>query len=252
MIWNHMSVVKVERNVIDNLPDCTSIVWPGILRIAMFTIYCGFDELLGIMLATLPINHARCPSVHSSTGTMQHAIGDCFIEKRILIWIRKLSRHDIIYLVCIQYLVIWVKPDEGMHVGKAMLLEFCGVDQCLNSSKQSISYILQGSILLQLKDMHNNVRTIRSMLFPSSMIGTWGWRNLPQQVVLNIWPVWIGSHGVEDVRLAKSSSNGHSILEKLGHMTLTTRKTGRENKPSTMFCHIYVVVIITQDSISKS
>src|SRR5580692_3998517 len=116
-------------------PYCTSIVWPGILRITIFSIYGVFVELLGIMLATPSINHATCLRIQISTGTMKHTICDSFIKKRIGIWIRKLSRHNIIDLVCIQDLVIWMKEDEGMHVRKATLLKFYGVDDCQNSAK---------------------------------------------------------------------------------------------------------------------
>lgn len=131
MIWNHVCVVIVMIV----FAHCPSVVWPGIPRITTLSIYCVFVELLWIMLATLSIDHARCIRLLSSTGTMKHAISDCLIQKRILIWIGKLSGHDIVYLVCIQYPVVWMKPDEGMHVGKAALLELYCVDDCLDSSK---------------------------------------------------------------------------------------------------------------------
>ena len=116
-------------------PHCMSIVWPGILRITVFSIYGVFIKLLGIMLATLSIDHARSLRLDSSTGTMKHAICDSFKEKKVSVWIRKLSRHDIIDLICIQDFVIWMKEDKGMHVGKATLLKFCGVNNSNNSSK---------------------------------------------------------------------------------------------------------------------
>ena len=75
MVWNHMSIVIVMITFAHH----TSIVWPGILRITMFAINGGFIELLGIMFATLVIDHARCLRLQSSTGTMEHAIGDGFI-----------------------------------------------------------------------------------------------------------------------------------------------------------------------------
>lgn len=77
MIWDDISVVIVI--VMKSFAHCTSIVWPGILRITVFSIYCVFDELLGIMLATASIDHARCLVVLSSTGTVKHAVGDGFV-----------------------------------------------------------------------------------------------------------------------------------------------------------------------------
>ena len=70
-----MSVVII--NII--FVDFTSIVWSGILRITILSIYSVFDELLGIMLAALSIYHARCIRFLISTGTMKHASGNCFI-----------------------------------------------------------------------------------------------------------------------------------------------------------------------------
>ena len=79
MIRNHVCVVKLDRNTFDYFSHCTTIVWPGILRIVMFSIYGGFYELLGIMLATLSIDHARSCRVTGSTGTMEHAVSDCMV-----------------------------------------------------------------------------------------------------------------------------------------------------------------------------
>ena len=47
---------------------CMTIVWPGILRIAVLSIYCVFIKLLWIMLATLSIDHARCVTFLSPQG----------------------------------------------------------------------------------------------------------------------------------------------------------------------------------------
>ena len=114
---------------------CTTVVRPGILRITVLSIYGMLIERLWIMLATSSIDHARCVRFISTTGTMKHAISDGLIEKRILILVRKLSRHDIINLICIMNFVVWMKKDEAMHVWKATFLKFYCVEYCLHSPK---------------------------------------------------------------------------------------------------------------------
>ena len=124
MIWNDIAIV-INKII---FLHCTTIVWPCILRITVVSIYSVFVEDLGIMLATFSILHARCVRFIGSTGTMKHASSDGFVKKRILITIWKLSRHDVINLVCVMYFVIRMKKDEAMHMGKAAFLKFYGVE----------------------------------------------------------------------------------------------------------------------------
>jgi hypothetical protein len=135
-----------------------------------------------------------------------------------------------------------MKKDEEVHVRETTLLKFNGMNHCNHSSKEPIMDFLQEGILLLLKHPGHNVRTIRGSLLSPSVSGTWSWKNLPQQLVLNLWPVGISSHGEEDVQLVEATTDSHGILKELIHVTFTAHNISKTRAICTSLLQTFIVL----------
>lgn len=67
---------------------------------------------------------------------------------------------------------------------------------------------------------------------------------ISQKGILNLWPVWIGSHCDEEIRLVEITTDGHGVLEELEHVPAASRMRGWEDDVLANLAQIKVLVII--------
>jgi hypothetical protein len=206
IVGNNMTVVKCVTSGVGVGP---AIVWPGIFRISVSTkTGCG-AKFLGEMLAALTIDHAGCSEVLRTTGTMDHTLCDGLIKHGLSFRVRDLGRNERVDMRNITNLELLPQEDEEMDMRQTPLLKLYGEDKSKNTSKQAILYVLEHGLHLLGKDTCHNIRTISSglMSFPLIWIIVIGL--IREEVVLDLWPVGIGSHCDEEVWLATVTCNGH-------------------------------------------
>ena len=116
----------------------TSIVGPCILWISILSKVGLITKRLRITFTALSINHARSIRVFRTTGTMHHAGCNRFVKQWMSFRIRYLSRYNAICLCCIVNFLIWLQKNKEVHMRKATLLKFDGVNRSNNITKQSI------------------------------------------------------------------------------------------------------------------
>jgi hypothetical protein len=192
--------------------------------------HLGLTEPLGAVVLLVGIlGHAGgFDMVWSTTGTMQHVLGDSLMQLGMEIWVRKGGRDNAVYMLSIADLVRPLQEDEQMHVRQTPLLELHSVDISSQLSKQSIPDLLQQSLLLLLEHMCHNVRAISSSL-GSAILKL-------EQSLLDLRPIGVGSHGQEDVRLSPIATDGHGVLEELVHVARTALVGGGEDNALTLLC----------------
>ena len=137
IVGNDMVVAKGLTSGIGIGP---SIIWPGILRIAILTKTCLRTELLWKMLAANSIDHARCIGVFWTARTMDHALCDSGIELGMSNRVRDLSRYNGVNMGCITDLKLALQKYEEVDVGQTTLLKLYGEDKALDLSEK-LSFI---------------------------------------------------------------------------------------------------------------
>jgi len=183
--------------------------------------------------------------IWSTTGTMQHVLGDRLIEEGMEVRIRELCRDNAINMVGIAYLVWPLEEDEEMHMGQATLLELNGVDIPRKLSKKSTFDVIQQGFHLLVEDVSNNVRTVCSSLVCAII--------KLQECLLDLRPVRIGCHGQEDVRLAPIVTDCHGVLEELIHVTYAALMAGGENNALTLLPKIHwSTILVAMKSIMEA
>jgi hypothetical protein len=148
--------------------------------------------------------------VWKTTGTMKHVLCDTVMELRMEDRVRDLSMDNGIDMVGVTNFVCRLQEDEEVYVRQATLLELNGVDTSSDFTKQTTSDIMQQSLLLLVEDTGNNVRTICSSLTCSILI--------LQEGSLDLRPIWVCSHGDEEVRFGAITTDCHGVLEELIHV----------------------------------
>jgi len=133
-----------------------TIIWPGILRITIFTIAGLGVKILWIMLAAFTVDHARSVSVFRTAGTMHHALCDDLIEHGMSNRVRDLTRHDRIHMGSITDLKGTFQKEQEMDVRQATLLKLYGEDIAEYLAKQIILYIFKHGLDLLSKDTCDN------------------------------------------------------------------------------------------------
>jgi hypothetical protein len=145
--------------------DGMTVVRAGILGITVVVHDGLFTEGLWIVLLT--------PAILQTTvwaaWTMQHELGDHFIELRMEVLIRDLSRYGGIDLLSGANLVSLLQEDQEMHVGKASLLILDGIHQSSHSTIETVPHFLQQVLLFQEKDACHQVRMIDGSLTYNKM-----------------------------------------------------------------------------------
>jgi len=141
-----------------------TIIGPGIFRVTIITKGGLSAKAFWEVLATLSIDHAGSllcfPSLRT-TGTMHHALCDCFIEHWMQLSIRKLSRNQGIDGSSIMNLVGLLEENKKMHMRQTTLLEFDSIDHGSHLAKYAISDIFQQSLHLLMENTCDDIWTIR-------------------------------------------------------------------------------------------
>jgi len=160
-VWNNMSVCKdIKGSRICTLLDSVTIIRTCILWIAILLHASLGTEVLGIaLLAKAILQAAVCIA-----GTMEHEVRDSLIELRMDIWIRNLGRDEGVDLLWGAYLALFMEEDEEVHVRKATLLIFYGVDQSSDLSIVAIANLLQEGLVLLIEHSSHQIRTVNSSL----------------------------------------------------------------------------------------
>jgi len=123
-----------------------------------------------------------------------------------------------------------------VDMGKTSLLELNDMDMSYCSAKKTIINELEKCFLLLLKNPRYNIRTISSCL-------------AREETMDDFWPLEISSHGKEEIWFVKVSTNGHSILEQLGHKPRTFYMRRRKNEFASQRPNIFSIMPIMHSSI---
>src|SRR6267154_5970044 len=138
-----------------------TIIWPGILRVTVFTEVGLGAKILWIMLAAFAFDHARSIWVFRTAGAMHHALCDGLIKHGMSDRVRDPSGHDRIHMGSITDLKGTLQKEQEMDVRQATLLKLYGEDITEDLAKQTILYIFEHGLDLLSKDTCDNVWTIR-------------------------------------------------------------------------------------------
>ena len=182
----------------------SSILWITVLAQVGFS-----TEILWIMLAALSFDHARCIWEFRATGTVDHALGNCGIEDRVSDWIRDLRRDNGVDVMCIAYFEPLRQKEQEVDVRQTMLLELYSEDKPLDISKHSRLYIVKHGLSLLNKDVSHNAGVIwGSLMFPG-LIRIVIIIVIREEIVINLIPAGVCSHGEEDIWFSTVSSYCH-------------------------------------------
>src|SRR6267154_285140 len=100
-----------------------TIIWPGILRVTVFTEAGLGAKILWIMLAAFAFDHARSVWVFRTAGAMHHALCDGLIKHGMSDRVRDLSGHDRIHMGSVADLKGTLQKEQEMDVRQATLLK---------------------------------------------------------------------------------------------------------------------------------
>jgi len=123
-------------------------------------------------------------------------------------------------------------------MGKISLLKLNSVNMSYYSIKETIINELEECFFLLLKDSWYNVRTISSYL-------------ARKETIEDFWPLRISSYGKKEIWFVEVFTNGHSILEQLGHKPRTHHMRRGKNEFASQRPNIFSIMSIMHSSILK-
>jgi len=138
--------------------------------------------------------------------------------KQDFIVFRKLRGHETVNLLWSAQLCLRFKKNDDMSMRKATLLKLNGVEISDNLAQNTILDVMNERLKLGMKSANHQVRAITGSL-------------AREEVVFDLRPGRIGSHGDEKVPSTKVAINGQCILTMLLHVASAARKARRQNKP---------------------
>ena len=148
------------------------------------------------------------------------------------IW--NLSRDTGINLFHITNLVWLLQEDQEMHVRKTTLLVFNGVDKAV-----TITNLFKQGLLFAMENPCDQLRPNHSSLTYVCMVVRW-WPNIIRnkqtwkQILSDLWPASIGSHGEEKVRFSIFTTNSQRVLKELLHIARPTLVSGGKKNTSNL------------------
>ena len=122
-------------------------------------------EWLGKTFGALAILHAGTIGILWTTGSMDHVLHHQFMELRMDIRIRNLSREEFVEFIRSVKLGIRMEENNEMGVRQATLLELIGVAIANGFPQTShLHDVIEHFIMLHMEDSTDNVCTIPRLL----------------------------------------------------------------------------------------
>ena len=138
----------------------TTILWhpSSVLRVAINTLLCVWNELSRVLLGTCAICHAHTVVIEVHTTRSMHHIGlDNGIYAVLdLLHERYFSHNDFVNGIWLNF-ECRLQPKMDVDMGKSTLLEFNGVEPGLRFSKSAILEKFHQLFQFQLKELRQLV-----------------------------------------------------------------------------------------------
>src|ERR1700733_3140291 len=186
-----------------------AIVRPAIAGIRILRQGGGLMEGFGEILGASAILHTSFLHIELTTGGMHHTPNNSGIEFWLSVRTGDLCRYHGVHLLRLTKFKLWSKDNHHMHMREATFLKllYFYMSNCLSKDATLVN-ILYESLGLFMKDPGYEVRAISRSL-------------IRKEIFNNLWPVWISSHGDEQITATKVTVDGQCILTLLYHMPST-------------------------------
>lgn len=210
-----VAVVGDDMPVVIYKPSWCLLVSPTIVASAIDRIRVITNQGLLLVVSRIALGaqsilYAGSIGVSSTTGTMEHAVGDNSIELRLKLWVWEFSTDEVVDVVHTDNLVLRSKEDEEVHVGEAALLKLNDMDMSNSPAKDAFdSDLLEKGLLLHVEDVSNDVWTMGGIC-------------VFKKCLQDLWPSGVAGHSEKDVWAQEESHQGHGVLIVLHHVACPT------------------------------
>ncbi len=118
--------------------NCVPRIFTPINRVSVYIRHCLGLELVWILFLAFAFFRAWGIWKRSSTWTMHHVSGNCFVGQLVCFWIWKFSTDYAVYIFDHVWLAVFGKEDENVCMRQPTLLKFNNIDSYNRASQNMV------------------------------------------------------------------------------------------------------------------